>query len=316
MIFIPNAVNVRYTYGRIAQIIHGLPLAELEPGRHTEAPEDPKTYRRLERVSKVALLAYNQAIGDCAPKDLQLTLDFIEPELRGFAYEGAGLGLMILDICTPWGGSRTFQFLEETGARPELVYIGAGQALAALFRPLAPTLSRIAPAHHGFLIDGYGFRNAFFFPGRTLGKAVIPGAISAEMLPDFDVGAGRALWFLHGTRPEGIAAAIAGLTEPRRRWLWAGVGFASTYAGGVDRAVLENLREIGDADGLALGCVAAAMLRQDRGNSTHRDVLACDVYCGVPPESLAGQRPATSPEDTWAERAERLAAARSEQGAC
>ncbi|MFT5684962.1 MAG: hypothetical protein ACI8RZ_005907 [Myxococcota bacterium] len=310
MIFIPNAANVRYTYGRLVQILHGLPLAEIEPGRHTHAPKDPETFSRLERVSKVALLAYNQAIGDCHPSDLKLVLDFIEPDLRGFAYEGAGLGLMILDVCTPWGGSRTFEFLEQSGARPELVYIGAGQALAAFFRPLAPVLSRIEPSHRCFLIDGYGFRNAFFFPGRTLEKQIVPGAISAEMLPDFDVGVGRALWFLKGTRADDIAQTIAAMPATRQRGLWAGVGFAATYAGGVKGSILSHLREIGDPDGLALGCIAAALLRQDWGNSTHRDALACSVFCLVAPEELVALRGEESAEDVWVQRARILAATR------
>ena len=314
MIFIPNAANIRFTYGRVAQILHGLPLAELEPGRHSEAPTDPQTRTRLERVSKVAVLTYNHAIGNCEPTELRLVLGFIEPELRGFAYEGVGMGLMILDLCTPWGRGRTDRFLQLAPEQAALTWIGAGQALGAFFRPLAPVLEPLDPSLRGFVVDGYGFRNAFFLTGRTLDKHIVPAGVPPEWRVDFDVGAGRALWFLTGADPDRIAARIAAMPEARQPALWRGVGFAATYAGGVTRAVLEVLRDKGDPHALSLGCVSACLLRVDGQHSTHRDELACSLFCDSSPQELAEARASVpKTDDAWALRAAILKLAKGSQ---
>lgn len=290
MIFVPTLPHLRYSYGLLATLIHGLPMAEMDPGRHGEASEDADTRARLERVSKVALLGYNQAIGDCDPARLALVLDFIEPDLRPFAYEGAGLGLMILDLCTPWGGGRTGRFLEQVPAFPELVCIGAGQALAVFRRPLAPFLAQIPARGQGPAVDGYGFYSAFFRAAATLERHEVPRAVPPERLAEFDAGVGRSLWFSRAARPEAIAARISGAPAPRQAGLWAGVGFAATYAGGVDEPVLSALRALADTSALARGATAAVLLRHDGGNPTPRDALAARVLCGATPEQLVAAR--------------------------
>src|ERR1044071_1586394 len=52
---------------------------------------------RLEHIGRVFLHGYHAALNDEGPEALVSNLDAIEPELCGFAYEGAAMGLTLLD---------------------------------------------------------------------------------------------------------------------------------------------------------------------------------------------------------------------------
>ena len=58
--------------------------------------------RRLDQVGKTFLGGYHTALEQGKPERVAAELEGIEPELRGFAYEGAAMGLTLLDSLTPW----------------------------------------------------------------------------------------------------------------------------------------------------------------------------------------------------------------------
>ena len=57
---------------------------------------------RLEQVGAVFLLGYHAALEHGVTETLVLNLNAVESEWRGFAFEGAAMGLALLDFFTPW----------------------------------------------------------------------------------------------------------------------------------------------------------------------------------------------------------------------
>jgi len=127
--------------------------------------------------------------------------------------------------------------------------------------PYHPTMSWLA-------VDGYGFDRAYFDTRRWVNEQYVPAPYPWAGSPDYfpravDQGIGRALWFIHGAQPAGIAAAVGRFAEHRRADLWSGVGLAATFAGGCEPPGLAELRRASGAHWaeLALGVVFAVKAR-------------------------------------------------------
>jgi hypothetical protein len=97
------------------------------------------------------------------------------------------------------------------------------------------------------------------------------------------------MWFSHGADSERIAAAISAFPMSRQGDLWSGLGLAAAYAGGVDRAVLEELlNQAGNfAPQLAQGAAFAAKARQRASNPVPHTSLACEVFCRMSTDESA-----------------------------
>ena len=230
---------------------------------------------RLEAVPQAVVCGFEWAIEGASLWELERRLALVEPEQRGFAYEGATMGYSILDAMPGGGRDRTRELLEGPG-KPHifLTYIGIGFAMARLPRPLwkniLPELSGVAyhPTMSWLAVDGYGFDRAYFDTKRWVDEQAEPSPYPWAGRPEyfaraFDQGVGRALWFIHGGNPEAVAAAVKRFTAARQPDLWSGVGLAATFAGGCDQAGLASLRRSagGHFDELALGVVFAVKAR-------------------------------------------------------
>jgi hypothetical protein len=226
--------------------------------------------------------------------ELERRLAMIEPELRGFAYEGATMASVILDAMRPKRSHRTRELLLGPG-RPHLflTYIGIGFAMARLPRPLWRTVlpdltgAPYHPTMSWLAVDGYGFDRAYFETRRWVDEQRVPSPYPWLDAPDyflraFDQGVGRALWFIHGGQPDNVAAAVTRFADGRQADLWSGVGLAATFAGGCDTDGLTALRRAaGDrAPELAVGAVFAAKARSYAG--------FVPPHTGTGTEALAG----------------------------
>src|SRR5439155_21650914 len=127
----------------------------------------------LEKVGRAFVTGYHAALENDGEPALAARLGEIDLDHRGFAYEGAAMGLGILDCVTPWRRNRVRNFLNGAGEpHSYMVHVGLGWVAARLPRFLCRHLldhaSRIT--HHGALdpvlrwlvIDGYGFHEGFF----------------------------------------------------------------------------------------------------------------------------------------------------------
>lgn len=252
---------------------------------------DPGPSRALmEEAASRFLDGYDAALRDSRAERLAARLDEVPAEVRGFAYEGAGTGLALLDTLAPWR-RRLAPFLHGPGApHAFMALIGAGWVLARL--PLSPERlrARFDPVLGWLALDGYGFCEGFFRWPRSVVRQEVPAGVRGYARRAFDVGLGRALWFVEGGDPERVAAAISGFPAARQGDLWSGAGVACTYAGGGDRSALERLRELAGPwrPQLAQGAAFAAFTRERAGNPAAHTETACRVLWGASAAAAAG----------------------------
>ena len=94
---------------------------------------NPKAQQHLEQIGRTFLQGYHFAIAMDRLEVLIAQLNNIKADLRGFAFEGAAMGLMLLDSLTPWQRSRCQNFLNSTGANHSyMVYVGNGMGFSAI----------------------------------------------------------------------------------------------------------------------------------------------------------------------------------------
>ncbi|MFD0900361.1 DUF1702 family protein [Actinomadura sediminis] len=250
--------------------------------------------RALEAIPQSVICGFEWGLEVRGRAELARRLDFVTPELRGFAYEGATMACTILDVM-PGKGGRTRELLRGPG-RPHifLSYIGIGFAMArlprVLWRKVMPGLSGAGyyPQMSWLAVDGYGFDRAYFDTRAWVDRQERPAPYPWEGAPDYfpralDQGIGRALWFVCGGRPADVTAAVRRFAGSRRADLWSGVGLAAAYAGGSDAAGLEALRrDAGEhRDHMAQGAVFAVKARHHAGFTPAHTELASGALAGL-----------------------------------
>jgi hypothetical protein len=258
--------------------------------RYGYEPDMDKTWLSFEPVARTLVEGFHMTLDDSRFEVLVPRLEAVEPEMRGIAYEGAGMGLMLLDSLFPWK-KRLQDFLDGPGAAYScLVCIGAGLVLPRIPRRPERFLAQLDPLLRWFVMDGYGFYEGFFSWRSSVEQQVIPARISGYARRAFDQGLGRSLWFATGANVERIVATISAFPAARQADLWSGIGLACAYAAGVvDRATIKALQTAAGAykAQMAVGAAIAAKFRQQAGTTALHTNLACDVLCGRSSEMVA-----------------------------
>src|SRR5690242_13501690 len=87
--------------------------------------QEPLVKSNIERIGECFVYGYHAALDESRNDFLQGALTDIENDFRGFAYEGAGMALALLELLTPWKKNRFNSFIEQMGAtHVYMVYIG------------------------------------------------------------------------------------------------------------------------------------------------------------------------------------------------
>jgi enediyne biosynthesis protein E3 len=269
--------------GPLRKWVLGLDLGTLDFGA-LGFHEQGEARSRLEHVSRTVVEGYNAAVETGYGRILIERMNMVGKELQGFFAEGIAMGLFTWDRVPGTHGNHLSRFLAAEGRdHAYMAFIGAGLATALFHLDPAKHVRSFDPLSGPLLYDGYGFYHAYFHPRKTFGEARVPRAIAANafLRARFDGGAGRALWFYAGGDVQRIAQVVGKMPEARHGDLWAGVGLASTYAGGVSR---QSLAQLLDAAGkhrirLALGSSLAVHARHKAGNP-HEDDFACRLFTG------------------------------------
>lgn len=279
--------------GRILKRIFPISAAQFEQmaGERYGFQEDmARVWQGFEPVAQTLVGGFHAALEDTRLHALVRRLDAVPSELRGIAYEGAGMGLTLLDSLFPWR-QRLNAFLAGPGARYlGLVYIGAGLVLPRM--PVSPMrfIAPLDPVQRWLVLDGYGFYQGFFAGQRYLEAKEIPVELPPFARRVFDQGLGRSIWFSTGANPQRIAQVINAFPSGRRADLWGGIGLACAYAAGVvDRETIETLYQLADLYGtkLAVGAAVAARFRLHSGEHAPHTELACGVLWGLPSSVVA-----------------------------
>jgi hypothetical protein len=281
--------------GAIRRLILAPSLEEVTFAGRGFAVTPTDATRAMEAVPQAVVVGFEWGIDGGDLKDLARRLDMVDPELRGFAYEGATMALTIKDST---GGHRTRELLDGPG-QPHLLlsYIGIGFAMARLPRPLWKKIlpdmrpSLFHPTMSWLCVDGYGFDLAYFHTRKWVDEQRVPEPYPWLGHPEYfpravDQGIGRALWFIHGGVPDATADGVARFGEQRQGDLWAGVGLAATFAGGCTAEGLVKLREAAGTHraNLGLGSVFASVARTAAGFTPQHSAEALAVLAGMSPE--------------------------------
>ncbi|WP_312866250.1 DUF1702 family protein [Streptomyces boluensis] len=257
--------------------------------------------RQLESIPQSVVCGFEWGIDASGVWELERRLSLVDPETRGFAYEGATMASTVRDVMGPRKGTRTEELLAGEGKRHIFLnYIGIGFAMARLPRPLwkkvMPQLpdESYYPQMSWLAVDGYGFDRAYFDTERWIDGQYVDRPYAWEGAAEYfpravDQGIGRALWFIHGARVDHVAAAVGRFAEGRQADLWAGVGLAATFAGCSTPEDLNALRHASGEyrDHLAQGSVFAAKARHHSGTVPEHTRTATHALAGVTVESAA-----------------------------
>jgi hypothetical protein len=185
---------------------------------------------------------------------------------------------------------RLSAFLRGAGARHAfMVHIGAGWAYARLpWIRIETNIRQFDPILRWLPVDGFGFCRGYFEGVHFIEMAIPPKGVSNDGLSAFDNGLGRAMWFYECGDIAEIQRRVVRFPVERRADLWAGVGLACAYAGGVPRDDIKHLASIAEPiEAAAQGAAFAAKARQYAGNPAGRTAMACETLCGMSADEAA-----------------------------
>jgi hypothetical protein len=271
---------------RLRRTVFGISPEEASFERRRFRTGDATVIHRLERIGREFLAGYHAALEESSVTKLGARLNnAVEPERRGFAFEGAAMALTLLDRLRLTRESFR-EFLEGPGAaHVYMLHVGAGWAYARLpwlRRRILVAIEGLDPVLRWLAVDGFGFHEGNFHWPQAIRRREVPVGVTGYALRAFDQGLGRSLWFVECADARSVAATIASFPESRRHDLWAGVGLACTYAGGATPDEIRRLREFAAADAAAMaqGASFAAEARRRAGNPTTNCEAVCRVLCG------------------------------------
>lgn len=252
-----------------------------------------ETRERLEHIGRTFLLGHHAALVDEGCEALASYLDRIDRQFRGFAYEGAAMGLALLDQLSFKSHERLLTFLNGAGSKHTyMIHVGAGWAIARipwLRRNLNHAMSRLDPLLRWLVPDGIGFSDFYFNSTSFLSNPQRFNRLQGYARHAFAQGVGRSLWFATGADPNRIATTISALPSSLHGDLWSGAGLACAMAGGVKRPAVERLRTVAGVHeaALAQGAAFAAKACQRASNPAEHTEMACQIICRLSADGAA-----------------------------
>ena len=212
----------------------------------------------------------------------------VDSEYQGFAYEGAAMGLGLLDALSMIGNwSRWKEFVNRPG-RPHqyVVHVGLGWIVARLpwlrSRP-EKFISNLDPLLKWLVLDGYGFHEGYFHWKKWGPESGRRPRFSGYSARAFDQGLGRCLWFVSCADVVRAADLVKRFEADRQADLWSGVGLACAYAGKPTTEEVESLMLSAGSYVLHFrqGITFGAEARQLAGIPTEHTERACQAACGM-----------------------------------
>jgi len=280
----PSTPQPSTNLGAIAKRVFGIPPRETSFDRRGFRGGAGGARERIERIGSTFVEGYHAALLDHHPDQLVPKLDQIDLEFRGFAYEGAAMGLALFDRLTPWHSTRVREFLRGAGEpHTYMVHVAIGWLAARWPGRLGKIMEPLDPLLKWLVLDGYGFHEGFFHWPESVVARSVPKRLQGYERRVFDQGLGRSLWFVDGADVTLLPRTLSSFPASRQADLWSGIGLACVYAGEISEPDLKSLREAagGFLPQLAQGAAFAAKARQRAGNLTAYTERACLALCGM-----------------------------------
>ncbi len=304
--FLAPRITANGPVTRLRKHIFGISIEEVTFARRGFNDSSRAARERLEHIGRSFLQGYHAALCDEDPEVLASNLETVDKELCGFAYEGAAMGLTLLDQLSLWKRGRLLTFLNGVGSRHTyMIHVGVGWAIARvpwLRSNFHHAVADLDPLLRWLAADGNGFSDFYFKFPYFLRNPERLNRLQGYARHAYAQGVGRSLWFVTGAKAELVSQSISRLPRSLHSDLWSGVGLACAMAGGSDRAEIELVRSLaGDyGSALAQGAAFAAKTRQQADNPAHHTETACQILCGLDADSAAQLTDATRrclPED-------------------
>lgn len=219
----------------------------------------------------------------------EVDLSDVPPEHRGFVWEGMAMRGGLSALVRPASGARRWQDLMDAGGDQyvHLVHTGWGWGAALMGIPIrVPAGQGQFPALEH---DGRAFATTFFRGPRAARRELVGTGVVDRAGRS---GVGRALWFVHGARPEHVRDTVTDLASGRdavAEDLWAGVGLAAAYTGAGDPSELARVVEaLPPAEAAAAGQgVSFAVAARRLANEGAAPAEALARHLGWDPDFLA-----------------------------
>lgn len=117
-------------FGELPRRVFGISVEAARFDRLGFRCDEDGVRARLEASGRSFLAGYHAALEERTAASVASRLDGLEPEFKGFGFEGAGMALSLLDSLTPWR-RRVDAFLVGPGSsHAYLVHVGIGWAIA------------------------------------------------------------------------------------------------------------------------------------------------------------------------------------------
>jgi hypothetical protein len=248
---------------------------------------------RLEHIGRSFLQGYHASLCDEGPDVLASNLEAVGRESCGFAYEGAAMGLTLLDQLSLWKRERLLTFLNGVGSKHAyMIHVGVGWAIARvpwLRRNFHHAVAHLDPLLCWLAADGNGFSDFYFKFPYFLSKPERLNRLQGYTRHAYAQGVGRSLWFVTGANANRIARSISLLPSSLHGDLWSGIGLACAMAGGCDRTEVKLIKCLAGSyrSALAQGAAFAAKARQRAENTTDYTEMACQILCGLDADAAA-----------------------------
>ncbi|HEY6803377.1 MAG TPA: DUF1702 family protein [Pyrinomonadaceae bacterium] len=291
--FAAPSVTTNKPVTRLRKHLFGISFEEVTFARRGFNDSGCAQRERLEHIGRTFLLGYHAALCDEGPEVLAANLETVGRESCGFAYEGAAMGLTLLDHLSFRKRGRLLTFLNGAGARHTyMVHVGVGWAIARipwLRRNFQHSVAHLDPLLRWLAADGNGFSDFYFKFPDFLRQPERLNKIQGYARHAYAQGIGRSLWFVTGAKAHLVSEYISRLPQPLHGDLWSGVGLASAMAGGSDHVEIELVRSLAQdyRPAVAQGAAFAAKARQRANNTTDHTEIACQILCGVNADAAA-----------------------------
>jgi enediyne biosynthesis protein E3 len=172
--------------------LFGLPQAETSVEKRGFRGATDEMRARLEQVGATFLDGYHAALESYTPPILATRLNSVDAELRGFAFEGASMGLALMDTLSLWRPSRVTTFLSGAGnAHAYMVHVGVGWVWARFPIGFRRFRRRLDPLLSWLAFDGWGFHEGFFHWSEYAAGQPPPRRLAGYERRAFDQGLGR-----------------------------------------------------------------------------------------------------------------------------